>query len=347
MMFSRLYRHSCVKNILVITLSSIGDVVLTAPVIDILLRDFPQAKLSLVVGPKAVSLFKNNPRIHQVHIFDKKWNFLQRAQWNLSLRRYHYDTIVDLRNSMIGYFLWPKWLTPPASPFQVEPVHLKDRHLNRLRSLYDFDPNPAPTVPSGPAPPLAIAASEDDKIFVEALLKPFLGWNSAFAVIAPNAADSAKTWPADEFVGLINTITSKYGLKVVLIGSEVDKGILESMSCQVHTPVLNLAGCTDLGQTVALLQKAKIVIAHDSGPMHIASYLNKPLVALFGPTDPQQSGPWSRVFKVVRRNDQCQRCLAPQLSIPHQCMGAITQQDVLEAFREVYGSTRYTRSPHI
>ena len=74
-MFYKLYKNSSVKNILVITLSNIGDAVLTAPVVDILLRDFPSAQLSLVLGAKTASLFEGNPRISRLHVFDKKGIF--------------------------------------------------------------------------------------------------------------------------------------------------------------------------------------------------------------------------------------------------------------------------------
>ncbi|MBI3601596.1 MAG: glycosyltransferase family 9 protein [Candidatus Omnitrophica bacterium] len=329
-MFWKLYKHSSVHNILVITLSNIGDVLLTGPVMDILLRDFPQAKLSLVTSPKAAFLFEGNPRIHQVHIFDKILNPMSQAKWTLNLRRYHYDVVVDLRNSMIGYFLFPRWITPPVLSVDKK-FHLKDQHLNRLRALYDFDPDPAPS--------LAIAPSFDDKLFVDEWLKPFLGGSSSFVVVAPRAADSAKTWDSQNFVHFINAIISQYSLKIVMIGSQDDRGVIEDISRQVTAPILNLAGRISLIQTVALLKGARIVVAHDSGPMHIASYLNKPLVALFGPTDPVCSCPWSSIFKVVCRNSQCPRCLSPRLSIPHNCMAAITVEDVLQAFGEVYGST--------
>ncbi len=330
-MFSKLYKHSSVHNILVITLSNIGDAVLMAPVIDILLRDFPQAKLSLVTSAKTAYLFESNPRIHQVHIFDKTFNPLQQARWVWDLRHYHYDLVVDMRNSMIGYFLFPRWITPPIL-FADKKLHLKDQHLNRLRALYDFDPHPAL--------PLAIAPFSDDELFVDECLKPFLGSGSSLVVIAPRAADSAKTWDPQRFVDFINGIASRYDLKIVMIGSQDDRELIEDINRQTNARILNLAGTISLMQTAALLKRAKVVVAHDSGPMHIASYFNKPLVALFGPTDPTCSCPWSSIFKVVCRNAHCPRCLSPQLSIAHSCMAAITVEDVLQAFGEVHEQVR-------
>jgi len=330
-MFLKLYKNSSVKNILVITLSNIGDVVLTAPVIDILLRDYPLAKLSLVVGAKASSLFESNPRFSQIHIFNRKLNIWQQARWTLGLKQYHYDLVVDLRNSMIGYFLLPKWLTPPVMSANKN-IHFKQRHLNRLRSLYDFSKDPVEK--------LAIVSSKNDELFVDQLLKPFLENGSSFVVIAPKAADSSKTWSAEEFVGLCQAIIDTYGLKIVMIGSKEDKEAIEWINQRLQGKILNLAGSIQLTQLVSLFKRAKMAIVHDSGPMHIASYLNKPLVALFGPTSPVCYGPWSSIFKIVRHNSQCQRCLNPKISSLHNCMSGITQQEVWEAFKEIYEKSK-------
>ena len=330
-MFLKLYKNSSVNNILVITLSNIGDAVLTAPVIDILLRDFPSAKLSLVAGAKTASLFEGNPRIAQIHIFDKKLSFLKQAQWTLNLRQYHFDLVIDLRNSMIGYFLFPKWITPPAL-FVNQKLHLKQRHLNRLRSLYDFGSYLAPAV--------TISPSKGDEQFVDQLLNSFLKGNEPFVIIAPYSANSSKTWGKQALISFINSITDQYGLKVVVIGALDNREDVEHMGSQTHSPILNLAGKTNLIQLAALFKRSKIAVVHDSGPMHIASYMNTPLVALFGPTNPDHFGPWGAVYNVVRRNSQCEPCLDPKSSVTHDCLSAITPQDVLVAFGEVYEQVR-------
>jgi heptosyltransferase-2 len=330
-MFSKLFKHSSVKNILVITLSNIGDVVLTGPAIDILSRDFPKAKISLVTGAKVASLFEGNTCISKVHIFDKTLNSIERAKWTLRLKRDHYDMVVDFRNTMIGYFLFPKWITPPmVSPDKRS--HLKEQHLNRLRTLYHFDPAPAPFV--------TIVPSKSDEQLVDRYLKSFLGGNSFFIVIAPLAADVAKTWTVQGFIDLTKAINAQYGFKIVMIGSMENKLVIERIKTESGVNVLNLAGCLNLIQGAALLKRAGIAIVHDSGPMHIASYFNRPIVALFGHTDPEFSRPWSSVYQVVRRNKNCPRCLNPGSSGPHECMSAIKSQDVMQALGEVYEKIR-------
>src|SRR5580692_2059151 len=111
MMCAKLSKKSAPKNILVVSQTNIGDVVLTCPVIDILRRDFPQAKMDVVVGPKAASLFADNPDIN-VNVFDKQDPLNKKYAWFLDLYKTHYDCMVDLRRTALVLFLAPRFATP-------------------------------------------------------------------------------------------------------------------------------------------------------------------------------------------------------------------------------------------
>src|SRR5476651_1210787 len=114
MMFSKLSKKLELKRILVFSLTNIGDVVLTCPVIDILRRDFPQAKIDLVIGPKAVSLFADNPDLG-IKVFDKQVSLRKKCAWFLDLYQQHYDVVVDLRHTALALFLMPRFATPILS----------------------------------------------------------------------------------------------------------------------------------------------------------------------------------------------------------------------------------------
>src|SRR5258707_913331 len=96
------------------------------------------------------------------------------------------------------------------------------------------------------------------------------------------------------------------------------------------TPSVSMAGKADLRQLAFILKNAKLAVTHDSGAMHLAGYFKVPVVALFGPTDPYFSGPWTKGSAVVQRKQDCPRCQAPEArTIKHECMSAITTEDVL------------------
>ena len=105
-----------INKILVISLTNIGDVILTFPVIDILKEDFPSAKLSIVIGPKAESLFCDNPHLEKVHIFNKHQLPFKTLRWVLGMRKEHFDLVVDLRNTAIPFMISPRYRTSCRSP---------------------------------------------------------------------------------------------------------------------------------------------------------------------------------------------------------------------------------------
>src|SRR5260370_30076194 len=111
MMCAKLSKKSAPKRILVVSMTNIGDVVLTCPVIDILCRDFPLARMDVVVGPKAVSLFEGNPYL-RVKMFDKRAPLRQKFTWFSNLRMERYDCVVDLRRTMLPILLVPRYATP-------------------------------------------------------------------------------------------------------------------------------------------------------------------------------------------------------------------------------------------
>lgn len=321
-MFLKLNKNSTVQNILVITLSNIGDALLSAPSIDILLRDFPNAKLSVLVGPRAASAFEGNSHIHHLYLLDKTASLLDKLKLIAHLKKQHFDLVVDFRHTVIGFLLFPKWVTPISGLIDKK-VHLKERHLNRLRTIYNFNVEPFYSA--------AILPSESQEKLIDQLLNPFIQNQEPFVAIAPIAADSAKTWLPQGFIDLGNAIGSKYGYKIVLLGSQKDQEILEFIKTHIDYPVLNLAGRTNLLEAGALLKRCKFAVVHDSGPMHIASYFNKPAVALFGPTNPKNSQPWGDHYEVVHKNAECARCINDSTGVPHTCMSAIKADDVMKA----------------
>ncbi len=324
-MWPKLSKNSSIKNILVISLTNIGDVLMNCPVLDILRRDFPQAKITVVVGPKAVSIFKGNEHIEAI-VFDKHASWVEQLRWVFKLQARRFDVVIDLRNTVIPFFLNARYVTPPMLAVNKN-THLVQQHLARLRALYPFDE--AATFKQ------AIDVGEADIAYVKDLLAGFIKPGESFALVAPLAADSAKTWNPQGFAQVCLRLMQEHGLKVILVGGPQDKDILQGINAQLSNQALDLSGKTDLVQVAQILKSAACAIVHDSGIMHIASYLNIPTIALFGPTDPAESRPWGERYQVVQRNKNCPRCLDRKGNLAHNCMSAISVEDVLNAFKNL------------
>jgi len=321
-MFCKLTKESKIKRILVVSLTNIGDVVLTCPVIDILRRDFPQAQMDVVVGPKAVTLFEGNPNLN-IKVFDKKASFKNRIFWFFNLVKNRYDCVIDLRRTGLTLFLWAKYSTPLLGS-KLLIGHKKEGHLNRLCQVYDFG--------SISNKLYAIVTAKEDELFFEKEIASGLNGRN-FIVIAPGAADSAKRWLAVGFAAVADQLSKDY--QVVFVGDSNDNDIISEIQHQMKNSALSLAGKINLRQLACVLKKSSWALTHDSGVMHLASYLNVPLIALWGPTDLDSYAPWVKKSVVIRRNEKCVRCLDPKATVAHNCMSDIKVEDVMDAVKKI------------
>lgn len=321
-MFLKLSKNLSIKKVLIITLTNIGDALLTAPAIDILLRDFPDAEFTLVTSNKALSLFEGNPCFKQIICYDKKWSIFKQMKWIIDLNNNKYDVIVDFRNSFFAFLIFARYRTLPLKYALNQ--HRKDYHLNRLQLLYPFDHTAINTQ--------TITPSRDDVALIDRLL---VNINKPMIVIAPCAADLGKSWSVENFFKLSKELQKIKHFNIVFIGSVDDNQIIDTLMNDLDKDCINLSGQTNLVQTCELIKRSICIITNDSGPMHMAGYFNVPTIALFGPTNPDNYGPWSEKTQLVHQNKDCKRCQQKESSLPHTCMSNIQVNDVIEAFRKI------------
>ena len=124
-----------VKKILFITLSNIGDVIMTLPALDTLREHFPQAKITCLVGPRPRQIFEENPFIDRLMIFDKHAGVAQNFRLFKELKKEKFDMVVDLRNSAFGVLLPARYKIPMFLRIPVKIKHMKDRHLYKVESI--------------------------------------------------------------------------------------------------------------------------------------------------------------------------------------------------------------------
>ncbi len=314
-----------IKKILVISLSNIGDIILTFPVIDILKRDFPQAQMDLIVGPKGGSLVVGNPQFSRVWVYHKNQSFAALLKWMRSLIAVQYDLVVDLRNTAIPFLIFAKHKTPlmlvrPAG------LHMREQHLARLRRVHDFSLDPSKRS--------SLFISDADRKIVEEFLAYKEGRHK-IVVFAPGSRAENKRWRQDGFAKLADYLVEKYSVNIVFVGDENDVAIVSKIKGLMKNKSLDLTGKLTLPQVGHLLSVSRLAIVNDSAPMHLASYLNVPVAAFFGPTDPKKYGPWSLKTCVIRKNIACLACRADQKAVKHNCIVAISFEDavlVLEKF---------------
>ncbi len=277
------------------TLSNIGDVVLTFPVIDQLCAAFPDARIHCIVGPKAASLLEGNPCIARVIPYDKKMPWQRQVSWIMALRGTRFGLVVDLRNSMMPFFMNAATITAPVLGADQE--HRRDKHLARLVSLgMALRPD---------APRKAVFFSPGMRERAAQLVNGADG----YVLVAPGAADHRKRWREDGFLEVVRHILAR-GKKVVLVGDSHDAAEAGRIAALGGDGVTDVCGRTGLLELAAVIDRAELALTNDSGIMHVASYLDKPVVALFGPTDPSVYGPWSSRCSALRQGSSMEGILA-------------------------------------
>jgi len=157
-----------------------------------------------------------------------------------------------------------------------------------------------------------------------------------WAAINPGAAyGSAKRWYPEKFGQVADALASDFGFGVVLVGGQGEVEIGREIESRVLSKPLNLIGRTSVRQLMAVLSSVELVITNDSGPMHIAAAFDRPIVALFGPTDHLTTYPLCSRSVLVRKETECAPCLERQCPTDHRCMTGIAVSDVLDAVGKV------------
>jgi lipopolysaccharide heptosyltransferase II len=312
-------------KILFITLSNIGDCILTLPVLDFLRQKYPLAKITCLVPPRPREIFINNPAVEDVIIFDKYAKLIDKIKLFFVLSQINFDIVVDLRNSFFGAFLPARKRSLFSGPLRRIPdkiKHMKEKHLF-WASLLDYSKR------NKEYQSLNITFKDID--YIDGILS---GQNLAksvkLIVIAPGSRSQLKCWGKQNFSQLCNQLI-KEGNQIILVGDSLDQPICDYLQQACGQKILNLCAKTNLSQLAALLKQAQLLITNDSAVMHLASYLNVPVVAIFGPTDEKKYGPWSENCAVVKKDIFCRPCGKAQCRFGTlECLTVIKPTDVLK-----------------
>ncbi len=300
-----------INKILLITLTNIGDAVLTLPVALVLREKFPSARLDALLGPRPQQLFKKISYFHQTIAYDKRIILREKIKLVLKLRKEKYDFIVDLRHSLFPLFIGAKYHTPLLFRIPEQIRHIRDFHLYKLKlSGVEFTNFSSDN-------PFGISPDEKERID-ELLADKGVCPEDKLIVLAPGAKDKIKRWKAENFAWLSDKLTEQR--KVILVGSKEDKKIIDRIVSLLEKEVLRLDGQLGLKDLVVLLKRCALFIGNDSAPMHMSSLLEIPTIGIFGPTDVKKAGPLGKRSKAIKKGSS---------------IDSVKLEEVLEAAKEL------------
>lgn len=301
------------ERILVVRPDHIGDVIMMTPVLRALRQRYPRAHIAVLVGSWGLDIVRHNPHVDEVIVLDCPWWAGIRAKtsdrptfWSqyraLVPRLATFDLMLDPRGDFRHILLFGRrpgipyrigyartggayWLTT-VCPFDPS-LHNVRKNLALLQPLGIDEPSLATEVFPGPEAAERIEKWIDEKGFEHRPL----------AVIHPGARTFVKKWSAESFARAADFLAHEKGCAIALVGGKEELALTQSVAGKMTAPAHVLAGELSLLDLVALFARAKVVLCNDSGPMHLAAAAGAPILALFGPTDPNvygYSGPGQR-----------------------------------------------------
>lgn len=276
------------KSILIVTLSNLGDVIMTTPVMMTLASKFPQANITIVVGPKARCLLEKSPHIYRIIVYDKRAKLLAKWKFLQELRKEKYDWVVDLRNTAIPFLVSCKKRSPLFRKFKK--INMRERHLEILTMMGLSVGYPAS---------FRFFDQADEKSCLQKLAPKGILEQSGWILVAPGAASERKRWSVEYFREVVLRLLDRTNQKILLVGAENERSIAEAVKKHMRPSVQVLCGETTMPETAALISKASLVIANDSAIMHLGYELGTPTIGVFGPTDHKKYGHEGKYFRIA------------------------------------------------
>jgi heptosyltransferase I len=311
------------RAIAVVKLSALGDVVHATPVVEALADAFPAARLTWIVERRAAALLQDHPRLADVVTIDTRaWRRVRTPSAALTLartlrelrRRFRaarFDVALDLqglaksgvvtaatgaplrigfaagyRRERLNGLFTNRHVTPPPSAH-----HVVDQYLALLEPLGVRPRRVIFRLPARDA-----AESRVEELFTEAGLKP----HDRLVIINPGAGKAAKRWPVERFTELAARLAREASARVLVLWGPGEQIAARAIA---GVPGAVLAPPTDLDTLIAVMRRASLVVAADTGPLHVAAAVGVPCVGLYGPTSAARNGPYGAGHRTLSAAD--------------------------------------------
>lgn len=327
------------QRIIVIDLLYLGDLMFATPFFKELRKNFPEARIDLIVNSSFHSIMEGNSNLDNVYAYNKKWTLKQSIEFAKLVRNNNYDLGINIHGSWrsslllklinpsytIGYGKKGQGLFFSRRLTQPRDHHMVDVYLQVLREM-------------GLKVDTSLPYLEIEKNIRDEIEKTLINWgiNPKEKLIALNTAGTwpTKRWTTEGFAQLGDELNRKYG-KVILVGSQEDLPLVEQIVNLMETKPVIATGKTSLQELAALLARCELVISNDSGPVHVAAAVGTSTITIFGPSDEVRYRPLGEKHRIVKIDIDCRPCgkhLCPFGH--HQCMVEIKPVKILSELEQ-------------
>ena len=321
-------------NILIVKLSALGDVVHTLPALNALRRHYPKAHISWIVEAIARDIVEGHPALDRALVWRRRdfeaalksgrwltaWRIF--AELRRQVRQFPCDLVIDFQG-LLKSGLWvgvarggrkvgfgPGLERSEGGHFflneRVPAISMDIHALERSLKLLE-----AAGIPRGPIE-YKFPINEAARAQVATLLSRHgIAPTDRLVAIHPMTRWPTKLWFDDRFAAVADELLRR-GTKIIFTGSPADAPALDVIAARMKSPMIRTHGAGGLQALAALHERAQVVVSTDTGPMHIAAAVGTPVVAIFGPTSPQRTGPYGERHIVLQADVPCSPCLSKQ-----------------------------------
>ncbi len=343
-------------RLLIIKLSSIGDVVHTLPALSALKSALPNTEIDWIVEESAGEILRGSKLIKNLYVVKNRgWShsFDKSREVTRELKKRNYDIVIDFQGLLksalwvlasggkrkIGfsnYREFSSFFLNEKLPAYDKNKHAVDRYLDLARYVIEGQGRKL-----GPIK-FDFPINDKTKENVDKLLSGLGLEGKEFFVVAPVARWTTKMWKADSFAEVIKEVTTKYNLHCLVAGAPDDFEYCQDIANMVGSKAANICSKTSLKDFAQLAGMAKFSLTVDSGPMHISAAMGTPTIAVFGATSKERTGPYGEGNVVIRAGVSCSPCFSRVCLYENkkeymQCMEKITAEEVVSAINEVIG----------
>ena len=333
------------RNILIIKLRYIGDVLLATLTVRAIKAARPDVRVTMMVNRGTEDVLSGNPDIDEIVILDKS-SLAAQVRLIAGLRRRRFDTVIDLTDGDRAAFL--SWISgaPVRIGFNDEHrwrgrfytqvvqsargvQHRIDRDLEAIKPM---------SIQAGSKDPQLWLTPEEANSADELLDQLGVQQSQSIVILQPGARYWFKAWPPERFAELADRLTSQYGCQVLIGGSRQEGDLAQQIRQMAKSRPIIMSGRTTIKQFAAIAKKSALFVGNDSGAMHIASAVGTPVVALFGPSSPVEWGPRGGATEVIYKGLDCRTCFHPTCKRGEQnCMKLIAVDEVMSASGRLMG----------
>ena len=347
-----LLKNGTKPKILIVQPSRMGDIIFALPAVTQIKKTYPNVHISWIADERCAEIIKDNPLIDNLIVFDRRHITLSYLKKIYKLLRAEkFDLSIDFHGLFKSAFIVKmagakyklassstngmrelSWLfSKEIKPWKKD-THCIERHLAVAKYLgcpVDTDN-------------LEYSLHVDEKYINEVkeiLKKENVDLNKKIVLVHPGGGWISRRWQSEKFAQTIDLINENYDANVMLIGGKEggasEKGLDEEIiSLSKTKKITNLTGKLTLKQLMAIFKLASLFLANEAGPMHIATALKVPAVAILGPTDAKRTGPFKGNTTVIQKKVPCQPC-RNRTCTKVDCMKLISVQDVFNAIKNI------------